>query len=99
MSNKEEKKPAPKKDEFTNYLEKSGVVDNLSDVLIHLYAESERPKFPTEYIKSNLKSSSTDENAVIEENNMLREENKQLQQRVSELERLIERMKKSEALN
>ena len=61
MSNKEEKKPAPKKDEFTNYLEKSGVVDNLSDVLIHLYEESERPKFPTEYIKSNLKSSSTDD--------------------------------------
>ena len=99
MSNKEEKKPASKKDEFTNYLEKSGVVDNLSDALIHLYEESERPKFPTEYIKANLKSSSTDENAVIEENNKLREENKQLQQRVSELEHLIERMKKSEAPN
>ena len=99
MSKKDEKKPAPKKDEFTNYLEKSGVVDNLSEVLIHLYEENERPKFPTEYIKSNLKSSSTDENSVIEENNMLREENKKLTQRINELERIIERMKKSESPN
>ena len=37
-----------KRDEFSNYLENSGVVDNLTEVLISLYEEGEKPKFPTE---------------------------------------------------
>ncbi len=83
-----------KRDEFTSYLEKSGVVDNLTEVLINLYEEGEKPKFPTDYIKANLKSSNAGENEVIIQNNKLREENKKLKQRVAELEKLVERMKK-----
>ena len=51
-------------------------------------------KFPTEYIKANLKSSSAGENEVIAQNNKLRTENRQLKQRIVELERGIERLKK-----
>jgi cell division protein FtsB len=69
-------------------------VDNLTEVLINLYEEGEKPKFPTDYIKANLKSSNAGENEVIIQNNKLREENKKLKQRVAELERTIEKMKK-----
>ena len=83
-----------KRDEFTSYLEKAGVVENLTEVLINLYEEAEKPKFPTEYIKANLKSSSAGENEVIAQNNKLRTENKQLKQRIADLERSIERTKR-----
>ena len=33
-----------KKDEFRTYLEKSGVVDNLTRVLVSLYEESDKPQ-------------------------------------------------------
>jgi predicted RNase H-like nuclease (RuvC/YqgF family) len=69
-------------------------VDNLTEVLINLYEEGEKPKFPTDYIKANLKSSKAGENEVNIQNNKIREENKKLKQRVAELERTIEKMKK-----
>ena len=83
-----------KRDEFTSYLEKSGVVDNLTEVLINLYEEGEKPKFPTDYIKANIQSTNQGENEVIMQNNKLREENRKLKQRVAELEKTIEKMKK-----
>lgn len=52
------------------------------------------PKFPTEYIKANIKSSNAGENEVIVQNDKIREENKKLRQRIIELERNIERIKK-----
>ena len=60
----------------------------------NLYDESDKPKYPTEYIKANLKSSSAGENEVIAQNNKLRTENKQLKQRIAELEKCIERTKR-----
>jgi len=33
-----------KKDEFRNYLEKSGVVDSLTRVLVSLYEEGDKPQ-------------------------------------------------------
>ena len=39
-----------KKDEFTAYLEKTEVVDQLTKVLVSLYEESEKPNNPLEYI-------------------------------------------------
>ena len=44
-----------------------------------------KPKFPTDYIKANLKSSSAGENEVINQNNKLRNENRQHKQRIIEL--------------
>ena len=71
------------------------MVENLTEVLINLYEEPEKPKFPTEYIKANLKSSSAGENEAIVQNNKIREENRKLKQRIIELERNIERVKKA----
>lgn len=39
-----------KKDEFRAYLEKTGVVDQLTKVLVSLYEENEKPNNPLEYI-------------------------------------------------
>ena len=61
---------------------------------MNLYEEGDKPKFPTEYIKSNLKSSNENDNEIIEENNKIREENKKLKQRIIELEKGIQRMKR-----
>ena len=82
------------KDDFTNYLEKAGIVENLTEVINNLYDETDKPKFPTEYIKANLKSSSAGENEVIAQNNKLRNENRQLKQKIIELEKNIEKVKK-----
>ena len=39
-----------KKDEFRAYLEKTGVVDQLTKVLVSLYEESDKPTNALEYI-------------------------------------------------
>ena len=83
-----------RRDEFTKYLENAGVVENLTEVLMNLYEEANKPKFPTEYIKSNLKSSNAEESEIAIQNNKLREENRKLKQRINELERNIERIQK-----
>ena len=86
-----------KKDEFTKYLEQEGTVESLTEALMSLYEESEAfgwPKFPTDYIKANLKSTSENDNEKIIQNDKLREENKLLKKRIIELERNIERVKR-----
>ena len=83
-----------KRDEFTEYLDKNNVIDNLTEVLINLYEEGEKPKFPTDYLKKNLKSCSAGENEVILINNRLREENKRLKQKVTDLEKQLDKLQK-----
>jgi hypothetical protein len=43
--------PESKKEEFRKYLEKSGVIDALTKVLVGLYEEPERPANAVDYIK------------------------------------------------
>ena len=43
-----------KKDEFRNYLEKTGVVDSLTRVLVSLYEENDKPPSALDFIKKNL---------------------------------------------
>lgn len=43
-----------KKDEFRVYLERTGVVDQLTRVLVSLYEENEKPENALEFIKKNL---------------------------------------------
>lgn len=43
--------PESKKEEFRKYLEKSGVIDALTKVLVGLYEEPERPPNAVDYIK------------------------------------------------
>lgn len=40
-----------KKEEFRKYLEKTGVVDQLTKVLVGLYEEPEKPSSAVEFIK------------------------------------------------
>ena len=56
--------------------------------MINLYEENDKPKFPTDYIKSNKKTSSEGNNDIIEQNKKIREEKKK------QIERSIERMKR-----
>ncbi len=44
MSQNQAKTIEGKKDDFRNYLESTGVVDQLTRVLVSLYEENERPK-------------------------------------------------------
>ena len=63
-------------------------------MLINLYEEGEKPKFPIDYLKKNLKSCTAGENEVILQNNRLREENKRLKQKVSDLEKHLDKLQK-----
>ena len=47
-----------KKEEFRKYLERSGVVDQLTRVLVGLYEEPEKPQNAIEFIKKCLGSPS-----------------------------------------
>ena len=43
-----------KKDEFRKYLEKNGVIDQLTKVLVGLYEEQDRPNNVIDFIKKSL---------------------------------------------
>ena len=75
-------------------MDKHNVIDNLTEVLINLYEEGEKPKFPTDYLKKHLKSCNAGENEVILINNRLRDENRRLKQKVSDLEKHLEKLQK-----
>ncbi|KAK3881548.1 hypothetical protein Pcinc_014020 [Petrolisthes cinctipes] len=42
------------REKFRTYVEKSGVISALTDVLVHLYEEPQRPSDALQYIKSSL---------------------------------------------
>lgn len=46
--------PESKRDEFKRYLEKSGVMDSLTRVLVSLYEEADRPANAIEYFLEKL---------------------------------------------
>ncbi|KAL6267648.1 hypothetical protein P5V15_000722 [Pogonomyrmex californicus] len=43
-----------KREEFRKYLERSGVMDALTKILVSLYEETEKPTDALEYIRKNL---------------------------------------------
>ena len=61
---------------------------------MNLYEENDKPKFPTDYIKSNLKSSNDKENEILIQNNKIKEENTKLKERIIQLEKAIEILQK-----
>ena len=62
-----------KKDEFRKYLEKNGVIDQLTKVLVGLYEEQEKPGTVVEFIKRNLgEPSDTDVDQLLAENEELK---------------------------
>ncbi|KAK9514141.1 hypothetical protein VZT92_027630 [Zoarces viviparus] len=48
--------PDPKREQFRRYLEKAGVVDSLTSVLVSLYEQPEKPNNALEFVKEHLNS-------------------------------------------
>ncbi len=72
-----------KKDEFRKYLEKNGVIDQLTKVLVGLYEEQDRPNNVIDFIKKSLGDpADTDIESLQAENMQLKKENQDLQRRL-----------------
>ena len=86
-----------KKDEFRAYLEKTGVVDQLTKVLVSLYEETDKPTNPIDFIKRNMSApEEIDQDNLKNEYLKLKEENEKLRQRVTDLQKQIESLKGDE---
>ncbi|KAJ3266798.1 hypothetical protein HDU77_010179 [Chytriomyces hyalinus] len=75
-----------KKEDFRKYLEKNGIIDALTKVLVGLYEEPEKPESPIEFIKQFLGGpGDVDLEALKHENEELKKRVDELQARVEEL--------------
>ncbi|XP_075897493.1 c-Myc-binding protein-like isoform X2 [Nelusetta ayraudi] len=91
-----QKAPDSKREQFRRYLEKAGVVDSLTKVLVDLYEKQEKPDNPLEFVKDNLGTSSLSQGSsyplqqeVIDLRQKcasLEEENKQLRTKLLQYE-------------
>merc|ERR1711913_259765 len=80
-----------KKEEFRKYLEKSGILDQLTRVLVGLYEEPEKPNNAIDFIKKYLGSpTDIDVEKLKIEYEKLRDENLRLQKQVEELKKELE---------
>lgn len=86
-----------KKEDFRKYLETSGVVDQLTRVLVALYEEPEKPANPIEFIKRTLGSPSDfDVNKITIEYEKAKHENQQLKIQIEDLKNELESMRQSD---
>merc|ERR1711985_199660 len=76
--------PDSKKEEFRKYLEKSGVIDALTKVLVRLYEEPEKPGNALDFIKQYLGAS------VGVDVEGLRAENDEQKKRIEDLTKQLE---------
>ncbi|KAJ3285991.1 hypothetical protein BCR33DRAFT_296936 [Rhizoclosmatium globosum] len=75
-----------KKEDFRKYLEKNGIIDALTKVLVGLYEEPEKPESPIEFIKQFLGGpGDVDVEALKHENDELKKRVEELQSRIDEL--------------
>ncbi|OQS07805.1 hypothetical protein THRCLA_20057 [Thraustotheca clavata] len=82
--------PDSKKEEFRKYLEKSGVIDSLTKVLVGLYEESEKPPNAVDYIKRFMGApTGVDVEAMRLENEELKKKNAELQKTIEELNKRL----------
>ena len=72
-----------KQEEFRKFLEKTGVIDQLTKVLVGLYEEPEKPSNAVDFIKKSL--GAPNETDV----DHLKAENEQLKQRIAVLEKQL----------
>ena len=76
-----------KKDEFRKYLEKAGVIDQLTKVLVGLYEEQEKPGNVIEFIKKSLGApSDTDVDQLMAENEELKRSKADLDSKIQALQ-------------
>eukprot|EP01137_Pigoraptor_chileana_P009260 Opistho-2@57255 len=77
-----------KKEEFRRYLEKSGVIDSLTKVLVGLYEEPEKPSNALDFIKQYLGApAGVDVDQLKEENEALKKEIDELKKEIDNLKR------------
>ena len=77
-----------KKEEFRKYLERAGVIDQLTKVLVGLYEEPEKPGNAIEFIKKCLGApSDMDVDSLKAENEELRRQKRELEIRIDDLQR------------
>ena len=80
-----------KREEYRRYLEKSGVIDQLTRVLVELYEENNKPENAIDFIKKYLGSpSDVDVDSLKIQHAKLKEENDQLKTRLNNLKRELE---------
>jgi len=94
-------KPADsKREEFRKYLEKSGVVDSLTKVLVSLYEEPEKPSSAVDFLKQHI-GGAPPESADVEtlklEVSQLKEKNKELEDEVVALKEKLQQLDTGEA--
>ena len=76
-----------KKEEFRKYLERNGVIDQLTKVLVGLYEEPEKPTNVTDFIKKSLGApSDTDVEALLSENEELKRQKNELDKKIETLQ-------------
>eukprot|EP00296_Roombia_truncata_P000965 JP436672.1.p3 GENE.JP436672.1~~JP436672.1.p3 ORF type:complete len:97 (-),score=21.54 JP436672.1:453-743(-) len=82
-----------KKEEFRKYLERSGVIDALTKVLVALYEEPEKPANALDFIKQYLGApTSVDIESMRTENEELKKQNEILNSKIQELTAKMEGM-------
>ena len=75
-----------KKEEYRRYLEKTGVLDALTKVLVGLYEEPERPTNAIDYIKRYMGAPvNVDIEGLKRSNDALRHENDQLKRQIDDI--------------
>jgi len=85
------------KEEFRKYLEKNGVISQLTRVLVGLYEEPERPSNAIDYIKKFLGApTGVDVEEMRAENEELKKQNDELQARCSALLQEIQQLKETQ---
>ncbi|CAH0482401.1 unnamed protein product [Peronospora belbahrii] len=94
--------PDSKKEEFRTYLEKSGVVNALTKVLLELYEEGEKPLNAVDYVKRYLRGEGgggpldIDVDVLQAENKELKQKNAQLMRTIDELQQRLTMEKEEE---
>jgi len=74
------------KDAYIDYLEKSGVIDAITTILVGMYKEEEMPRDPVEYLRRYLgDSNATDLEAYKQENATLKRRKEELHQKLGKL--------------
>lgn len=83
-----------KKEEFRKYLEKAGVIDQLTKVLVGLYEEPEKPGNVIEFIKKSLGApSDTDVEQLMAENEELKRQKSDLEKKIESVQTELEQEK------
>jgi flagellar capping protein FliD len=85
------KTPDSKKEEYKRYLEKTGVTDALTKVMVGLYEEPERPPNAIDYIKKYLgaQGGTTEYDLMKKDNDDLKKQIKQLETQIGDMRRQL----------